>query len=89
MHTPALDTSTSIASNNENGQEMKSSNITHAPDVTREGLTRINYTSPKYKVIIIDGMDMGPRECNTQDRKNRDMQIFLDQLYSTDISTSL
>ena len=39
MHNPAMKTSTSAASNNENDQEMESSEITHAPDVTREGLT--------------------------------------------------
>ncbi len=53
---PAMETSTSVASNKENGQEMEPSDITHAPDLTRKGLTGINYTSPKYKVIIIDGM---------------------------------
>ena len=57
-HSPAMETSTSVASNNENGQEMEPSGITHAPDLTRKGLTGINDTSPKYKVIIIiiDGM---------------------------------
>ena len=39
MHTSAMKTSASIASNNENGHEMESSESTHAPDVTREGLT--------------------------------------------------
>ena len=38
MHTPAMKTSTSIASNNENGQDMEASKITHSPYVTREGL---------------------------------------------------
>ena len=35
---------------------MEASEITHVPGVIRKGLTGINYTSPKYKVIIIDGM---------------------------------
>ena len=35
---------------------MEASEITHSPDVTREGLAWINDTSPKYKVILIDGM---------------------------------
>ena len=56
MHTPAVETSTSIASNNENGEEMEAPEITHSTDVTREGLTGLNDTSPKYKVIIIGGM---------------------------------
>ena len=47
-----METSTSIASNNENSQEMESSEIAHAP----EGLPGLNDTSPKYKAIIIDGM---------------------------------
>ena len=55
-HTPAMETSTSVTSNNENGQGMEASEIAHAPDVTREGLSGLNDTSPKYKVIIIDGM---------------------------------
>ena len=33
---------------------MEASEI--SPDVTIEGLARLNDTSPKYKVIIIDGM---------------------------------
>ena len=37
---------------------MGASEITHAPDITRKGLTGINDTSPKYKVIIIDGMEI-------------------------------
>ena len=28
----------------------------HAPELTRNGLTGITDTSPKYKVIMIDGM---------------------------------
>ncbi len=79
---------------------MEASESTHAPDVTREGLTWINDTSPKYKMIIIDGL----RECNTQDRNNQDMQWFCTSLswpaqqhgwrfrwswYSTYISTPL
>ena len=56
MYTPAMETSTSIASNNGNGQEMYATDIAHAPDLTRKGLTGIHDTSPKYKVIIIDGM---------------------------------
>ena len=53
-HTPAMEISTSVASNNENGQEMEASDI--SSDVAIEGLARLNDTSPKYKVIIIDGM---------------------------------
>ena len=34
---------------------MEASEITHAPDLTRNGLTAINDTLPKYKMIIIDG----------------------------------
>ncbi len=55
-HSPAMETSTSIASNNDNGQEMETSEITHAPDLTRKGLTGITDTLPKYKITIIDGM---------------------------------
>ena len=55
-HYPAIETSTSIASNKENGHEMEASEITHASDLTSKGLTGINDTSPKYKVTIIDGM---------------------------------
>ena len=46
MHTPSMETSTSIASNNENGQEMEASEIIHAPDITIKSLTGINDTSP-------------------------------------------
>ena len=53
-HTPAMETSTSVACNKENGQEMEASKI--SPDVAIEGLAGLNDTSPKYKVIIIDGM---------------------------------
>ena len=44
MHTPAMETSTSIASNNENGQEMEASGIKHGPDLTGKCL---NDTLPK------------------------------------------
>ena len=53
-HTPAMETSTSVAPNNENGNELEPSEI--SPDVAIEGLAGLNDTSPKYKVIIIDGM---------------------------------
>ena len=53
-HIPAMETPTSVASNNGNGQEMEASEI--SPDVAIEGLAGLNDTSPKYKVIIIDGM---------------------------------
>ena len=53
-HTPAMETSTSVAPNNENGQEMEASEI--SPDVAIDGLAGLNDTTPKYKVIIIDGM---------------------------------
>ena len=82
MHTPAMKTSASIASNNENGQEMESSESTHAPDVTREGVTRINDTSSKYKVIIIDAMALVNAIPKTDRIKicNDFAQVFLDQL---------
>ena len=47
-----------IASNNENGQEMEANGITHAPELIRKCLTVINYTLPKYKMIIIDSMSI-------------------------------
>ena len=53
-HTPAMETSTSVACNNENSQEIEASEI--SPDVAIEGLAGLNDTSSKYKVIIIDGM---------------------------------
>ena len=40
----------------ENGQDVLATEITHAPDLTRNGLIGINDTSPKYKVTIVDGM---------------------------------
>ena len=79
-HTPAMETSTSIASNNENGQEMEASEI--SPDVAIEGLARLNDTSPKYQVIIIFGMAL----VNAIPKTERIMtckdfaQVFLDQL---------
>ena len=80
MHTPAMDTSTSIA-NNENGQEMEASEITHAPDLTRKYLTGINYTSPTYKVMIIDGMAIVNAICKAEIIMtcNDFAQVFLDQ----------
>ena len=82
MHTQAMETSTSIASNNENGQEMEASEITHAPDLTRKCLTGINDTSPKYKVLIIDSMLIVNVIHTTQIIKtcNDFAQVFLDQL---------
>ena len=56
MHTPAMETSTSSVSNNENGQEMEASEIIHVPDLTRKWLTGVNDTSTKYKEIIIHVM---------------------------------
>ena len=79
-HTPAMETSTSIASNNENGQEMEASEF--SPDVAIEGLARLNDTSPKYQVIIIYGM----APVNAIPKTERIMtckdfaQVFLDQL---------
>ena len=79
-HTPAMETSTSVASNNENGQEMEASEI--SPDVAIEGLARLNDTSPKYKVIIIDGMALVNAIPKTERIKTcKDFaQAFLDQL---------
>ena len=81
-HTPAMETSTSVTSNNENGQGMEVSEIAHAPDVTREGLSGLNDTSPKYKVIIIDGMALVNAIPKTERIKTcKDFeQVFLDQL---------
>ena len=79
-HTPARETSTSVASNNENGQEMEASEI--SPDVAIEGLSRLNDTSPKYKVIIIDGMALVSAIPKTERIKTCTYfaQAFLDQL---------
>ncbi len=56
--------------------------ITHDPDLTRKGLTGINYTSPKYKVLIIDSMLIVNVIHTTQIVKtcNDFAQVFLDQL---------
>ncbi len=82
MHTQAMETYTSIASNNENGQEMEASGITHAPDLTRKCLTGINDTLPKYKMIIIDSVLIVNVIPMTQIIKTcHDFaQVFLDQL---------
>ena len=79
-HTPVMETSTSVAPNNENGQEMEASAI--SPDVAIDGLARINDTSPKYKVIIIDGMALVNAIPKTERIKTcKDFaQFFLDQL---------
>ena len=81
-HTPAMETSTSVTSNNENGQGMEASEIAHAPDVTREGLSGLNDTSPKYKVIIIDDMALVNAIPKTERIKTCKYfeQFFLDQL---------
>ena len=81
-HTPAMETSTSVTSNNENGQEMEASEIAHAPDLTREGFSGLNDTSPTYKVIIIDGMALvnaRPKAERIKTCKDFE-QVFLDQL---------
>ena len=82
MHTPAMETSTSIAFNNENGHEIEASEITHAPDLTRKCLTGVNDTTPKYKVIIIDRMAIVNAIPKTEISKtcNDFAQVFLDQL---------
>ena len=82
LHTQAMETSTSIASNNENGQETEASGITHAPDLTRTCLTGINDTLPKYKMIIIDSMSVVNVIPMTQIIKtcNDFAHFFLDQL---------
>ena len=79
-HIPARETSTSVASNNENGQEMEASEI--SPDVAIEGLAGLNDTSPKYKVIIIDGMALVNAIPKTERIKTcKDFaQSFLDHL---------
>ena len=81
-HTPAMETSTSVTSNNENGQEMEASEIAHAPDLTREGLAWLYDTSPTYKVIIIDGMALVNAIPMTEIIKTCKYfaQVFLDQL---------
>ena len=77
-----METYTSIASNNENGQEMEASGITHAPDLTRKCLTGINDTLPNYKMIIIDSVLIVNVIPMTQIIKTcHDFaQVFLDQL---------
>ncbi len=82
MHTPAMKTSTSIASNNENGQEMEASEIIHAPEVPTEGLAWIDDTSPKYKVVCIDGLALVNAIPTTERIKacNDFAQVFVDQL---------
>ena len=131
MHTPAMETSTSIASNNwsctlqqwkhprvlplttghahssngniheyylynENCQETETSYITHAPDLTRKSLTGINETSPKYKVVIIDGIAIvnAIHRSEIINTSNDFGHFFLDQLsnevklVSTHLSTN-
>ena len=82
MHTPAMETSTSIVSNNEDCQEMEATEITHAPDLTRKGLTGINDTSPKYNMIIVDGIAIVNAIPKTEIIKtcNDFAQVFLDQV---------
>ena len=79
-HTPVMETSTSVAPNNENGQEMEASEI--FPDVAIDGLAGLNDTSPKYKVIIIDGMALVNAIPKTERIKTckEFAQFFLDQL---------
>ena len=81
MHT-AKETSTSIAPDNDNGQETYVTEIAHAPDLTRNCLIGINDTSQKYNVIIIDGMAIINAIPNTEIIKtyNDFEQDFLDQL---------
>ena len=75
-----METSTSVAPNNENGQELEASEI--SPDVAIEGLAGLNDTSPKYKVIIIDGMAFDNAIPKTERIKTCTdcAQAFLDQL---------
>ena len=82
MRTPAMETSTSISSNNENDQEMEVSEITHSPDLTMNCLRGIIDTSPKYKVISIDGMAIvnAKRKAELIKTFNGFAQVFLDQL---------
>ena len=79
-HTPAMETSTSVAPNIENGQEMEASEI--SPDVAIDRLAGLNDTSPKYKVIIIDGMALVNAIPKTERIKTcKDFaKFFLDQL---------
>ena len=82
MRTPAVKTSTSIASDNENDQEMEASEITHSPDLTLNCLTGILDTSPKYKLIRIDDMAIvnAIRKAEIIKTFNYFAQVFLDQL---------
>ena len=82
MRPPAMETSTSIASNNENDQEMEASEITHSPDLTMNCLTGIIDTSPKYKVVNIYGMAIvnAIRKAEIIKPCNDFAQVFLDQL---------
>ena len=82
MRTPAMETSTSIASNNENEQEMEASEITHSPDLTMNCLTGIIDTSPKDKLISIDGMAIVNTIRNAEIIKTciYFAQVFFDQL---------
>ena len=82
MRTPAMETSTSIASNNENDQEMEVSEITHSPNLTMNCLTGRIATSPKYKVLSIDGMAIvnAIRKADIIKTCNDFAQVFLDQL---------
>ena len=81
-----MEISTSVASNSENFQEMEASEISRAPDVTREGLAGLNDTSPKYKVIIIDGMALVNAIPKSERIKTcKDFaQVFFDQLSNMD-----
>ena len=82
MRTPAMETPTSIASNNENDQEVEASETTHSPDLTINCLTGIIDTSPKCKVISIDGMAIvnAIRKAEIIKTCNGFAQVFLDQL---------
>ena len=77
MRTPVMETSMSIASNNENDQE-----ITPSPDLSMNCLTGIIDTSPKYKVISIAGMPIvnAIRKAEIIKTSNDFAQVFLDQL---------
>ncbi len=59
MHTPAMETSTSIPSNNENGQEMEASGINHGPDLTGKWL--LTY----FTLVGVVSSDVSRSSCTT------------------------
>jgi hypothetical protein len=82
VHTPALETSTTNACDNNNVQEMAASEITYAQEVATEVLSASDDTVPRYKVIIVDGMALVNTIHKTDQIKtcNDFTEVFLDQL---------